>query len=387
MRQAAQAHGNLFEGGPPLRLQRRLGVIPQGPAHIGRRAWLTVLLTWAPLLLLTAVQAALGKPGLAKAFLCDLSVHARLLVAAPLLVIADGFCARRLEAIALHFLDAGLVRDEQVPRYRELLASTARLRDSPLAEFIVIASSYFLMALTLLNATNAQLPDWYRTDSGLSWAIWWYGLVSLPLVLTLLLGWAWRLVLWTRLLAGIARLDLRLIPVHPDRAAGLRFVGYSLRAFSILAFAIGAMSAGAVANGVVFGGLPLSHFAHTIIGIALLAVVIFCGPLLLLLPTLAREWRRGIFQYGELADRFGREFERKWFDGRGMDQGVLEMQDFSAATDTYQTVGNVYEMRLMPFELKSVALLVAATLLPYLPVVLLAIPIDTLMSMAANLLM
>jgi hypothetical protein len=383
----ASSEFSLFEEGPPAGLQRRLGIAPTGPLRTGRRAWLVVLSGWAPLLVLTAVQGALDDPGLAKAFLADLAAHARLLVAAPLLVAADVFCGKRLGAILAHFIDAGLVRDEDIPRFRALTTSAAKLRDSAVAEVIIVLASYGLAAVTLLNASHTQLPDWYRSGAGLSWAIWWYGLVSLPLLLTLLLGWGWRLLLWTRLLAGIARLPLRLIPAHPDRAAGLRFVGYSLRAFSLLGLALGTISAGTVANGVVHEGLHLSHFAHAIAGVAAFSVIAFCGPLFLLLPVLTREWRRGMFEYGALADRFGRHFERKWFDGRKMDESTLEVQDFSAATDLYQTVGNVYQMRLLPFELRSVALLVIATLLPYVPVVLMATPIDAILGMAVNLLM
>ena len=98
-------------------------------------------------------------------------------------------------------------------------------------------------------------------------------------------------------------------------------------------------------------------------------------------------WRRGIFQYGALADRFGREFEHKWFGGSKVDETTMEVPDFSAATDLYQVVSNVYAMHLVPIDLRSVVLLVAATLLPFLPVVLLAMPMETIFSAFADLLL
>jgi hypothetical protein len=73
-------------------------------------------------------------------------------------------------------------------------------------------------------------------------------LVSVPLLLLLLLGWLWRVLLWWRFLWLTARLDLRLIPGHPDLAGGLMFVGSSLRSFWLLSFALGAIAAGTVAN-------------------------------------------------------------------------------------------------------------------------------------------
>jgi hypothetical protein len=259
-----------------------------------------------------------------------------------------------------------------------------RLRDSTIAEFVVIAAAYALVA-TLLVSEHDQLSGWHNpSQHGYSWAGWWHSLVSMPLMNVLLLGWLWRLFLWTRLLARIADMDLLLLPAHPDQAAGLRFVGHSLRAFGILGFAMGSLVAGTVANGVVHDGMTFAHYGYAIAGVVISSIVLFCGPLLLFVPKLLHEWRRGVFQYGALANRFGREFEGKWFDGRKVGPDALQTQDFSAATDLYQVAGNVYTMHLLPTDLKSIAVLAMATLLPFLPVVLLAIPMDTILATLAG---
>jgi hypothetical protein len=97
-----------------------------------------------------------------------------------------------------------------------------------------------------------QLPAWHRIGdaAALSYSAagWWHAFVSLPLLLLLLLGWIWRLCLWSRFLWLVSRLDLHLIPAHPDHAAGLIFVGHSLRALSVLALALGTILAGGAAN-------------------------------------------------------------------------------------------------------------------------------------------
>ena len=377
---------DLFEGGPPIGLQRRLGLVKPGQPRIGRRMLLVILVGWLPLLLLAAAQAIAGHQDLLGVFMADLAVHARLLIAAPLLVFAEAACAPRLGGIASHFRDAGMVREQDFPRFDAAVRSTRRLRDSTVAEIVVIVLAYTLSAIILEGAAREQHPAWFGAGSQ-SWAGWWHAFISLPLLLILLLGWVGRLMLWTRLLAQIARLDLHLVPAHPDRTAGLRFVGYSLRACSILGFAMGAIVAGTVANGVVHQQQSIADYRFAIAGVAVFSVILFCGPLLLFIPKLLREWQRGIFQYGALADRFGREFEHKWFSGRKIDAGTMEVQDFSAATDLYQVVGNVYEMRLMPMDLRSVALLVVSTLLPFLPVLLLAIPLDTILSTLAGLML
>lgn len=387
MNNPARTDGDLFEGGPPIGLQRRLGLLAPGSLRIARRTVIVVMIGWVPLVLLAIAQEFAGEHGIVRFFVSDLAVHARLLVAAPLLVFAEVVCARRLGEIAQHFVDAGLVLEKDRARFDAAAASTRRLRDSILVEILVIAAAYLLVFMLMASIPQAEFPPWHTMGPrGHSWAGWWHGVVSLPLLLVLLLGWLWRIFLWTRFLAHVARLDLHLIPAHPDNAAGLRFVGYSLRACAVLGFALGTIVAGTVANGVM-RGTSISAYYPVIAGVAIFSVILFCGPLLLFVPKLLHEWRRGIFQYGALAGSFGRQFERKWFHGKKIDEGALEVQDFSAATDLYQVVDNVYAMHWMPADLKSLLVLVVGTLLPFVPVVLLAMPVDTILSALANFLL
>jgi hypothetical protein len=65
---------------------------------------------------------------------------------------------------------------------------------------------------------------------------------------------------------------------------------------------------------------------------------------------------------------------------------VLESSDFSAASDLYQIAGRIYDMRLVPVDLKTVAWLVVPTLLPFVPVVVIALPLDKVFSGIAGLL-
>jgi len=82
-------------------------------------------------------------------------------------------------------------------------------------------------------------------------------LVSIPLLLVLIIGWLWRVFLWGRFLYLMEGLDLRLIPGHPDRVGGLKFVSSSLRGFRLISFALGTFVAGTVANKVHHGASPL----------------------------------------------------------------------------------------------------------------------------------
>ncbi len=89
---------------------------------------------------------------------------------------------------------------------------------------------------------------------------------------------------------------------------------------------------------------------------------------------------------GELAVRVGEAFESKWLErGGSVDRAALEKPDFSATADLYGVASNVYATRFVPVDLKN--LISLALLLPFGPVVLLAIPIKTILKGLQSLLL
>jgi hypothetical protein len=81
----------------------------------------------------------------------------------------------------------------------------------------------------------------------------------------------------------------------------------------------------------------------------------------------------------------GSVFERKWLSSTApADEEVLDAGDFSAAVDLSGYSGNVYDMHLVPYDLKSFFFLAAATALPIVPVVLLTTPLDVLLKAIAQ---
>ncbi|HYD15434.1 MAG TPA: hypothetical protein VEA77_03445 [Hyphomicrobium sp.] len=377
---ATVSHGEeLFKNAPPRRLERRLGV----PVQTGRRALLVALVAWVPLVLLAIVQSFIFGSDELRSLLRETGVHARYLVAAPLLVLAEAICAPKLGAIANHFVHASLVPNEQRGHFDAALASTRRLLESHTAEIVVVALAYCVVVISAVSH-QGNIPNWHLgggTPPLFSMAGWWHLLISLPLLLMLIFAWMWRLALWARLLWLVSRLDLRLVASHPDHTAGLSFLGHSLRAFAIVALALAAIAAGRSAHIVLEGGgLPTPQLAFNVsFLIALLAL--FTGPLLVFAPVLRDVWLRGTLEYGALAERVGKAFEDKWLTkGKSADPAALDQPDFSATTDLYQVVSNVYAIRLVPVDLKDLIALAIAVLIPFVPVVLLAVPTDVIWS-------
>jgi len=212
---------------------------------------------------------------------------------------------------------------------------------------------------------------------GISLAGWWRMLVSQPMFAILLVIWLWRLIVWALFLWRVSRLDLQLIPAHPDLAGGIAFVATSLRALQLVAFALAAPLAGSVASGLLYGSPAALPFRY-VVAVALGVVLVLCAsPLLAFFRPLVRARATGIFEYGQLAAAVGRRFEEKWIEARDrIDPSALEVQDFSATTDLYSVTANVRAMRLLPVDLRGLLPLVVATLLPFVPVLFMMMPVE-----------
>jgi hypothetical protein len=133
------------------------------------------------------------------------------------------------------------------------------------------------------------------------------------------------------------------------------------------------------------GGLPTSQLFFNAGLLAALAIL-FTAPLSVFFPVLLKTWRQGVAEYGALALDVGDAFERRWLRGKTPASEGLEKPDFSATTDLYGVVSNVYALRFVPVDITSVTALIVAMLLPFAPVVLLAIPPDAIWSGIQNLL-
>jgi hypothetical protein len=324
----------------------------------------------------------------ANSFFSDFSVHARYLIALPALIFAESDCIPRFERIVRHFMDIGLIPDSDMQRYRVAVQSTRRLLNSRYGEMIVPLVSYLSVIPMMLYLSSDFIPQWQLTPSGsFSVAGWWHLLVSLPLLLILVFGWLWRIILWARFLMLMASLDLQLLSSHPDSVGGLRFVSTSLRGFRFISFALGAVVAGAIADRIAYQGADLLSFKALMIGLMVLILILCVGPLMVFVRRLRETKKRGIFEYGGLANRLGREFEAKWLRSESPNKlEMLEAPDFSATTDYFSVAANVYEMRDLPFKAKDLIAPILPALVPFLAVALFRIPFQVVLKTLVKLL-
>jgi hypothetical protein len=381
----------LFDGGPPLGLERKLGSMQSCSDQRFQRALIAALFSWAPLAVLTVMREFGSALPVGRSFLEDVAVHVRCLISVPLFILAEGDTIPRFSRIACHFLSSGVVGEKDWPRYSAVVDSTRRLLNSKAIEILMFVLAYVVVIVLVLVVRRGELPAW-QVDAagplGFSLAGLWHVFVSLPVLMILFLGWMWRIFLWWRFTMLMSFIDLNLIPAHPDQSGGLRFVSTSIRGYRLLAFAISSVVAGSEASLTLRTGQPFFGFRDAMIAVIVFVVALSAGPLFVFVRNLRAAKSQGIFKYGSLGREVGSEFERKWFvSSLKCDRSTLEVADFSTMTDLYQVVGNVYEMRDVPLSWNSLNPIIVAAALPFVPVALMAIPFKELLSSLVKLLL
>jgi hypothetical protein len=311
--------------------------------------------------------------------------HTRFLVALPLLIIAELVVHQRMRLVVQQFLERNLIPENALPRFEAAIASALRLRNSVLAEVLLIAFVYVVGVLIIWRHYMAlATATWYATPTAaglqLSLTGVWYGYVSLPLYQFLLMRWYFRIFIWARFLWQVSRLDLSLIPTHPDRVGGLGFLANTAYAFMPLAVAHGAMLAGPLANRIFYLGATLPEFKPEIAALVVFLLGVVLGPLLVFAPQLAQTKRTGNREYGALALRCVREFDTKWLRGGVPANEVLvETGDISSIADLANAFEVVRTMGITPVTRDAIFRLVAATLAPLVPLALTMMSLEELL--------
>jgi hypothetical protein len=335
------------------------------------------------LLVLSVWQGhALG--GVTVPFLYDFAVHVRYLVAVPILLLAEIVAHDRIRRVVRQFVDAGLVTSETLPGFEAAIARTMRLRNSLLVE-VAMAVFVFGFGWTIWRGdTGLAASSWFGivhdAEKTTTLAGWWYVHVSIPMFQFLLFRWYFRLFVWFMFLTRVARLPLRLMPTHPDRAGGLGFVGTAAQAFVPVIVAQSVVLSAVVGSRIVFHGMPLVAFQYEIAAFVILELLLVLGPPCVFAKTLLGLKRQGRRDYGVLAARYTSEFDDKWIKG-GAPAGepLLGSSDIQSLADLANAYGVMREMRPVPFGKDTIVPIVAAAAIPLLPLALAIVPAEEIL--------
>ena len=373
---------NLFEephdfslvlGGPIFQLFRRSHLAGDHLELLYRRLIIIALVAWLPLLLLATLGSAAGNAG-RLSFFHDVEVHVRFLIALPVLVGAELIVHSRIRPVVRRFVERRIVLPQDLPRFHSAIESAIRLRNSVRVEVGLLVFVYTFGLWLWHGRIGIDASTWYAMRGGrwhLTPAGFWYVFVSIPILQFILLRWYLRLFIWFRFLWHVSRINLNLIPTHPDRCAGLAFLGKSAYAFGPILFAQGAMLAGLVGSRVLYRGESLLSFKLQAGGFVAFFVVAILGPLLMFTPRMARAKRKGLADYGLLAQRYVESFEQKWvLRDPAASEELLGAADIQSLADLGNCYALVREMRSVPFGLEDITRLAAATAAPLLPLLL-----------------
>jgi hypothetical protein len=364
---------SLVLGGPIFQLFRRAHLEGNHLELLRRRIVIITVFVWLPLLLLSAFASPAGHAG-RLSFLRDVEVHARFLIALPVLIGAELLVHLRMRPVVRRFVERRIVLPQDLPRFESAIQSAIRLRNSIPIELGLLLAVYSFGLWFWHNRVGLDSSTWYANSGGrwnLTPAGFWYVFVSIPIVQFILLRWYLRLFIWFRFLWQVSRMGLHLIPTHPDRCAGLAFLGKSSYAFGPILFAQGAMLAGLVASRVLYQGESLTSFKLQIGGFIAFFVLAILGPLLMFTPKMAQARRKGLADYGLLAQRYIEGFEQKWvLRDPSTSEELLGAADIQSLADLGNSYGLVRDMRPVPFGLDDVTRLAAATAAPLVPLLL-----------------
>lgn len=373
---------SLVLGGPLYQLLRRSHLSDDANEMVHRRVIAFIVITWLPLLILTMIEG-LAWSGRKVPFLYDIDSHCRYLLALPLFIYAELVVHTRMRRIVAMFFERRLIKPEQRERFLGIVASAAKIRNSVILEILMIAIVYVVGVNYIwrnLTAVNADVWFAPSTPGGKPpLAAYWLLYVSLPFFQFILLRWFFRLIIWCRFLWQVSRLDLQLVPTHPDLCGGLGFLSSTVYAFVPLLLALGVLFSGSVANWIFYEGGKLMQYKLEILAVVAIGVLQVIGPLLVFAPCLSTARRKGLAEYGTLATNYVREFDSKWLRGGASEgEALLGSADIQSLADLNNSFETIRNMRLVPFSKETILQLAIITLIPFLPLTLTMISFEEL---------
>ena len=297
-------------GGPFYRVLRARGWVGPDGWKVFRISLLLIAIGWLPMILLALIEWRTTRA--LDPVVLDPAVHARLVVAIPLLIAAAAALDNRCATATKRFV--GGQYTGQMNLVERLFEEVKHERDSKLPEAV--------MAVVALGVGQAAIWGWtgwrgllygfdIQTDSGWPPCRLWYSTFALPLFQFLLLRTMWSWLLWSRVLWGLSSADPQPVPTHPDHAGGLAYLAEPPIAFAIAVLAGSSVVAASWLERTRVAGATLQSLSVGFVGLCIMALVIALGPLLFFSKCRSARGSKGYRQYSQLALTHSRLFHRR----------------------------------------------------------------------------
>jgi hypothetical protein len=361
-------------GGPLYQFLARVGLVRPPVDRVAGRIIVIALFSWLPLLLLASLGGRLTS-GVKIPFLYDVEAHCRFLIALPLLIAAEVTIHRRMRMMIRQFVERQIITPSVLPKFEGVIGSALRLRNSPFIELGLLVFVFVVGPVWWREVVVSQSDTWYAavTTGGnvLTPAGYWYEFVSLPIAQFIALRWYYRLFIWGRLLWQISRLDLKLVPSHPDCCCGLGFLGGNAFTLGPFLIAHSVLLSGFIANRILYEGARLPDYRFEILAVALLLYIVGLGPVCVFAPRLLRQRLHGLYTYGPLASEYVIGFEKKWMEGqRPEGETLVGSGDIQSLADLANSFAVVQHIRPFPFGKEAIIAVAIFMAVPILPLTL-----------------
>lgn len=361
-----------------MRLQRRVGLAPKQGLGTVRRAIFWALLGWGPIAAWAVVAGRADVPG-GESLLAHFGVTVRLLIAVPLMVVAEAVMIGSVLGIARQ-CSASVLFPADPRALGAVSDGLLRLRDRahPWAVAAGLAAAGLLAWQDTFAADASHALAWAGDDARGGFGVHWYLWVGRPIFVVFAAVWLWRVVLLGIALHRMASSGLRLAPTHPDRAGGLGFAAPLTAGFGLVAFALSAVIASGWAHEVAWHGTTVATLRIQMVAAVLVLAAIFLAPLAVLVGPMGRARKRARLEYGELVARHADALHRRWIDGVKVDDPLLEAPEIGSAADAAALYEAVGRMRPLPLGPAALAAVLVPAALPMVAVLAIEVPIGQL---------
>ncbi len=352
---------SLVRGGThTIRLGLALGVIP----------WLILM----ALVLIEGAGHQIFSPSV-------IGVHARLLLAIPLFFLCESLLDPRVAMFVRTLVRSEVVPPHARPALEPEIARINRWKDSWVPDaaslLAAVVLSVFASQLHIAGTTAAYDPS--RAATEMMMAGQWYLIVCLTLFRFLMIRWLWRLGLWCFFLWRVSRLDLQLMPTHPDGTAGLGYLEVVHAHFTPLILAISVVQAAMLAEELSIGTTSFEAIYPAFALVLAVVAVLFLGPLFIFTPKLLACRVKGLSDYMVFGSGYVNGFNSKWLGAADPDrEPLLGTADLQSLADLGNSISVVRNMRIVPISLLLLKDYALAALLPFLPLLLFKYPVADL---------
>jgi len=363
-------------GGPLHRMGRRVGLVREETDTVRLGLALGVI-PWLILMLLALIEGA-GQPIFSPSVI---GVHARMLLAIPLFFLCESLLAPRLEMFVRTIVRSEVVPPHARPALEAEVTRIHRWKDSwvPDAASLLAAILFSVFASQLHISGTTAAFDPSRAATEMMMAGQWYLIVCLTLFRFLMIRWLWGLGLWCFFLWRVSRLDLQLMPTHPDGAAGLGYLEVVHAHFTPLILAISIVQAAMLAEELSSGLASFEAIYPAFALVLMVVAVLFLGPLFIFTSRLWACRVKGLSDYMVFGSSYVNGFDRKWLGKGDPDrEPLLGTADLQSLADLGNSISVVRDMRVVPISLLLLKDYTLSSLLPFLPLLLFKYPLAEL---------